>query len=362
MKATRESKAAKGNPSERLLRWYKRYGRDLPWRKRRDPYAIWVAEAMLQQTTVNAVIPYYERWLFALPDIDSLAEAGPDKVMKLWEGLGYYSRALSLHKAAGIIVRERRGVFPVGESEWRTLPGVGSYTAAALAAIVDGRRHVAIDGLVRRVLFRFLGMEGDATKAQAVERMRDEGLVLISKKHPGDSVQAIMDLATAVCMKTNPKCSECPIARSCAAYVAGDPGRLPLRKRKSLKSIDVVVGIWLRDGAVYLQRRPNHGLFAGLWELPGGKVEIGESPAEAIIREFREELGRSVHPVETLQTVQHAYTSFNVKLHPFIVRGTGPKPKAVSEGLFVSLPKIGQYAQPAANKKIWRLFFERGST
>ncbi len=341
-----------------LLRWYRRRGRELPWRRRSDPYSALVSEAMLQQTTVSAVIPYYERWMRVFPDVKTLAEADRDHVMKMWEGLGYYSRAVSLHKAAGMIAHKRQGRFPENEDHWRKLPGVGAYTAAALAAIVSGQRVVAIDGLARRVLFRFLGMTGNAQNARAVSKMREEGLILIAAKRPGDSVQAIMDLATAVCTKNNPRCDECPVSRACAALAAGDPGRLPAIKRKKIESIEVAVGLWVRGETVYMQRRPDKGLFAGLWELPGGKVEKGETPEQALVREFQEELHRRVRPVLSLSVVRHSYTSFKVRIHPFVVRGVGQAPKS-GDGHFIPLDKIGDYAQPAANKKIWRDFFQR---
>ncbi|MCB1155663.1 A/G-specific adenine glycosylase, partial [bacterium] len=170
--------------SRRLLRWYRRHARNLPWRRTDDPYAIWISEIMLQQTTVEAVIPYFERWLRTLPDVQTLAAAPQDQVMKLWEGLGYYSRAVSLHKAAKVVVDERGGVFPVGEDAWRELPGIGPYTAAALGCIVDGQRVPAIDALVRRLLYRYLGLTGEGNSKANEAAMREYGARLLAKSAP----------------------------------------------------------------------------------------------------------------------------------------------------------------------------------
>ncbi len=210
---------------------------------------------------------------------------------------------------------------------------------------------------MRRVLYRYLGMEEDPSAADGYAHLRREGLALISKSRPGDSVQAVMDLAALVCRPAAPDCSACPLSADCAAFRAGDPGRLPPRKKQRRERIDAVVGIWLHGNAAYLQRRPDRGLFAGLWELPGGKVESGESPEDAVVREFDEELGRKIHVVAALPPVRHAYTRFDATLHPFVVRGRGAAPTDRAEGRFIPLERIEDFAQPAANGKIWKELF-----
>ncbi|MCL4233198.1 MAG: A/G-specific adenine glycosylase [Deltaproteobacteria bacterium] len=345
-------------PSRRLLAWYDRHARDLPWRGERDPYRIWVSEIMLQQTTVDAVRNRYHDFVRRFPTLRDLAEAPPDAVMKAWEGMGYYSRAVNLHRAARVVLLERGGVFPASESEWRALPGIGAYTAAALACLVNKERVVAIDALVRRVLFRVFRIDASLGASLIDREIRERGLALIDRARPGDSLQALMDLATTLCRPRSPECAPCPVRKDCAAHAAGDAGRLPNKTKVVRKSVNVAVGLWTRGDAVFLQRRPEGGLFAGLWELPGGKVEPGETPADAVVREFAEELGRAVRVVEALPVVRHAYTSFDVTLHPFVVRSSAPVP-AGEHRRFVPLWRIGEYAQPAANGKIWRAWFAK---
>lgn len=347
----REHPAAK-----RLLRWYDRNARALPWRETRDPYALWVAEVMLQQTVVETVAGYYRRFLDRFPTVAKLAAAPLDDVMKMWEGLGYYKRAVNLHHAARVIVKKRGGTFPRGEDGWRELPGVGPYTAAALAAFVDGERTLAVDVLVRRVSFRFYGLPAFRTTARLDSEIRERGVELLTRDRPGDGVQALMDLATELCRPREPRCEQCPLRADCAAFAAGDTGRNLVKRRTVRKALAVAVGLWVRDGCVFLQRRAEQGLFAGLWELPGGKVEPGETPEEAVVREFREELGRTVRVSVALGPVRHAYTTFKVTLHPFVVVGSGPAPKGEGR-LFVPVDEVERYAQPAANAKIWRAYF-----
>jgi A/G-specific adenine glycosylase len=346
----------KTGPAKRLLKWYDENRRDLPWRGLNDPYAVWVSEIMLQQTAVASVIPYFLRWMKSFPNVQALAGASRDRVLSHWEGLGYYTRAACLHDAARRIVREFGGRFPEEEDGWRNLPGIGPYTSAAIMAFAFDRRTIAVDSIVRRVLFRYLPFELNSSETQTATRMKNEGLVLISNDRPGDSNQALMDLATAVCRPKMPLCASCPLGKTCDGFGRGQQTRMPIRRKIGTESIEVAVGIWSRDGRVYLQRRPDRGLFAGLWELPGGKVEEGESPEEAVAREFMEEVGVKIRIADRLPLVRHSYTKFRVSLHAFIVAGRSKKTIRGTRGIFVPLEKLSEYPQPAANAKIWKLF------
>ncbi|MBZ0272553.1 NUDIX domain-containing protein [bacterium] len=334
-----------------LLRWYRKRGRDLPWRHTRDPYRIWVSETMLQQTVVETVIPYYERFLARFPDVRALAASANDDVLAVWQGLGYYRRAIHLRRAAHVLVAEHGGVLPRDEAALRALPGIGAYTAAAVAAIAFNSRTLPIDALIRRVAFRVLGLKG----AGDDRRMREDALFLISKRTPGDSVQALMDLATAICRPVNPLCDECPISRACVAFSNGTSDVRPAKPKPKIEAIDVAVGILVRGDTVLLQRRAEDGLFAGLWELPGGKVEPGETASEAVVREFREEVGRTVRIVGELAPVRHAYTRFRVTLYPFIVHARKMAPEHDGRR-HVPIADVARFPQPAANVTIWRLF------
>jgi len=239
----------------RLLAWYRANRRDLPWRRTKDPYAIWVSEIMLQQTRVAAAIPYYERFLARFPDVFALAKARIDDVLALWSGLGYYRRARHLHAAAREVARSG---FPRTEAQWRELPGIGPYAAAAISSIAFGERAAAVDGNVIRVLSRLHAKNGP------VRELAREWLSLTS---PGDFNQALMELGALVCTPRAPSCPRCPLTSSCKGR--RDPSRYPApRERPRTTEERLHVALILRDGKVQLRRRPAKGLLAGMWELP----------------------------------------------------------------------------------------------
>lgn len=303
----------------RVLPWYDRHKRDLPWRGIDDPYAVWISEVMLQQTTVNAVIPYYKRWLEHFPNVQTLARAPLQKVLKAWQGLGYYRRARNLQAAAKIIVRQYGGRLPSEAASLRALPGFGDYTTAAILSIVFGRSAALIDANVRRVLMRVFGLAG-----KAEPRMDKPILVrltpLVPKKRPGDFNQALMELGALVCRPKNPQCPACPLRTGCAAFAAGRQEVIPSVEARRYRRLTAVVGVIRKNGRILIQRRPEAGLLGGLWEFPGGKVRRGETLTAALARELEEELG--VRPAESsrLMKVEHSYTNFLVTLHAYDCR------------------------------------------
>jgi A/G-specific adenine glycosylase len=241
----------------RLLAWYRTHRRDLPWRRTRDPYAIWVSEIMLQQTRVATAIPYYERFLARFPDVHALARARVDDVLALWSGLGYYRRARHLHAAARLLARAG---FPGTEGEWRALPGIGPYAAAAIASIAFGARAAAVDGNVVRVVSRLHALRD----ARGVRALAERWL---SPRAPGDHNQAVMELGATVCTPRAPACPRCPLQSHCAGKVA--PLRYPApRRRPPAVEERLSVALIARGGRLQLRRRPGHGLLAGMWELP----------------------------------------------------------------------------------------------
>jgi A/G-specific adenine glycosylase len=300
----------------RLLAWYARHKRDLPWRGTRDPYAIWVSEIMLQQTTVGAVIPYYERWLRWFPDLASLARAPERKVLKAWQGLGYYRRARDLRAAVRIIAARHGGRLPNDPAALRALPGFGPYTTAAVSSLAFGRPVPLVEANVRRVLMRLTGREGRASaKDDAAWLARLAPLVPV--RRPGDFNQAWMELGALVCRPAGPDCRLCPLRSDCRAYAAGRQEVIPAPIRRSYRRVTAVVGIIERDGLILIQRRPTEGLLGGLWEFPGGKVRRGESLAAALIRELKEEIGVRPEAIRPFMSVDHSYTTFKVTLHAF---------------------------------------------
>ncbi len=254
MKRTRSIEESR----RRLLRWFRRSRRDLPWRRTRDPYAVWLSEVMLQQTTVAAVVPYYERFLRRLPDVGVLARARLDTVLAQWSGLGYYRRARNLHAAAKIVAREG---FPADSAGWRALPGVGAYTAAAIASIVHREAVSVVDGNVERVLSRMHRIRRDPG------RIRELAEAWISPRAPGGHNQAVMELGATVCTPRRPRCDQCPVRTFCAGRTS--PGRYPApRARPKPKHEHRTVAFVLRGDCVKLVRNKEAGRLAGMWDLP----------------------------------------------------------------------------------------------
>ena len=247
-----------------LLAWYDREKRELPWRGTQDPYRVWLSEIMLQQTRAEAVAPRYEAFLTRFPTVAALAAADEEAVLKAWEGMGYYSRARNLRRAAMEVVR--RGGFPRSAKEWQKLPGVGAYTAAAVASIAYHEAAPALDGNQARVLSRLLAFEGTVDTPQ---RLRAQAEALIDRERPGDYNQALMDLGSGICTPRAPKCETCPVAAFCAARAGGDAESYPrLPPPIARREVEVTVVLAYLGGRVLVRRRPSKGLLAGLWEFP----------------------------------------------------------------------------------------------
>ncbi len=298
----------------RLLSWYDGNRRDLPWRVTDDPYAIWVSEIMLQQTQVATVIPYFERFIACFPNVQCLAEADLEHVLRIWAGLGYYARARNLHRAAGIIVARHGGCIPRDVAELRRLPGLGRYTAAAIASIAFGARVPAIDGNVTRVMARLIGLSDDPRSA--VGRRRIESIVerLLPTQRCGDFNQAMMELGATICLPGGrARCSECPLRRECRAYRANRVAEIPPARIRSPQLTETRLLVALHDGPRWLfLRREESGLWGGLWELPN--TECGVDPPRTASG-LRKWASQALHPYRRLAPVESA--SFRrVRLEP----------------------------------------------
>jgi A/G-specific adenine glycosylase len=296
-----------------LVAWYHRHKRDLPWRCTRDPYKIWISEVMLQQTTVATVIPYYRRWFRLFPTLRSLASSPLPKVLKAWEGLGYYHRARHLHAAARLFAEDFGGRVPADPVALRRAPGFGSYTTGAVLSIAYQQPLVIIDANVRRVISRFLGLR----KPSGPDLERPIGAFLekvLPRERPGDFNQALMEFGALICKPSGPLCPSCPIRSGCIAFKKRWQDVIPAQKIKKIEKIRAVVAVIEDAGRLFMQQRPSTGLLAGLWELPGGKIKLGEESAQALGRELREELGISLTKSEHLFSIKHAYTRFQVDL------------------------------------------------
>ncbi len=301
-----------------LLRWYDAHRRDLPWRRTRDPYAIWISEAMLQQTRVETVIPYYERFLARLPDVAALAEAELEDVYALWAGLGYYSRARNLSKAAQAVVERFGGEIPADVEALRSLPGIGRYTAGAVASIAFDRPEPVVDGNVERVLARRFGLRGPVKEPATARRIWEEAGRLARGPRPGDLNQALMELGASVCTPRAPACDRCPLSSGCVAYAAGDVERIPAKVRKPVAKRGCAAAVLLlRGGRALVVRRPAGTLLGGFWELPGAGLERGESPEAALPARLHQRLGLEVEALAAAGAVTHVFTHLSLRLHLF---------------------------------------------
>ncbi|MEM8504022.1 MAG: A/G-specific adenine glycosylase [Cyanobacteria bacterium P01_D01_bin.1] len=337
-----------------LLSWYRQQGRDLPWRRTQDPYAIWISEVMLQQTQVKTVIPYYERWLRAFPTVQTLAAADQQAVLKLWEGLGYYARARNLHQAARQVVSEFGGEFPRQIEEVIALKGIGRTTAGGILSAAFNAPTPILDGNVKRVLARLVAYP--AVPNRAITPLWTLSEQLLDPQHPRDFNQAIMDLGATLCTRHNPACLLCPWQSECAAYNQNAVTRFPMTEsRKPLphKQIGVAV-ITDSQGKILIDRRKQEGLLGGLWEFPGGKIEPGESEEDCVKREIKEELDIEIEVGTKLITIEHTYTHFKVTLNVFNCAHIGgePKPIECDEIQWVTLDQIDKYPFPKANGQI----------
>jgi A/G-specific adenine glycosylase len=301
-----------------LLKWYRENARDLPWRRSSDPYAIWVSEIMLQQTRVETVIPYFQRWMERFPTLEDVADAEEDQVLGLWEGLGYYSRARNLHRATRMVREEYSGMLPKDPEALRNLPGIGRYTAAALSSIAFGKDAAALDGNIRRVLTRYFDISsplGTAETERVLWNLVEENL---PPGQAGSYNQALMELGALICTPASPSCSRCPLASACLAKRAGIQEERPVRAKKDpLPHLQVTAAVFRENRRVLLAKRPPEGLLGGMWEFPGGKQEPDESLPDALIREIWEEFQVEISVEEKIGVYHHAYTHYKVTLHAF---------------------------------------------
>lgn len=341
----------------RLLAWYSRNRRDLPWRRTRDPYRIWLAEVMLQQTRVETVIPYYRRFLRRFPRVADLARAPVDDVLELWAGLGYYSRARNLHAAARQIVARHGGKVPQSVGDLRALPGVGRYTAGAIASIAFGRTAPILDGNVTRILCRLFGIADNPKAPTTQKRLWALAEALLPEEAPGNFNQAMMELGATLCAPKNPSCGACPVARLCEARRLGRTPDLPrVAKRKPIPHYDVAVGLIWRRGRLLIAKRPMEAMLGGLWEFPGGKRKPSETIEETLRREVREEVGLCVSDLRHFVSVRHAYSHFRVTLHAFHCRSTRGRPRATGCDTvrWVAVGQLSRYPFPAGSMRIIR--------
>ena len=340
----------------KLLDWYDRHRRELPWRDETDPYRIWISEVMLQQTQVTTVVPYYERFLRRFPTLADLAAASLDDVLKAWEGLGYYARARNLHAAARQVMADHGGRLPESYDGLRHLPGFGDYTAGAVASIAFGERVPAVDGNVKRVLARLFAITDDVTQSGTARRLRANAAGLAPADRPGDFNQALMELGATICTPSSPRCLLCPVNAECEGLAGGINESLPVKSpRRERPHYDVTAAvIWRDDGHLLIAQRKPEAMLGGLWEFPGGKCRPGESLTDCLRREIREELGMEIEVGQYVTTIKHGYTHFRISLHVFECRHLDGKPSALdcADWRWVRLNELEDFAFPVTDQKI----------
>jgi A/G-specific adenine glycosylase len=337
--------------ARRVIAWQRSHGRnDLPWQGTRDPYAIWLSEIMLQQTQVATVVPYYLRFRERFPDLAGLAAADEDDVLRLWSGLGYYSRARNLHRAAQAIVAQHGGAFPRDLADIEALPGIGRSTAAAIAGFAFGARAAILDGNVKRVLARHFAVDGHPGERAVEQRLWALAESLLPAADIAPYIQGLMDLGATVCTARAPQCERCPMQASCAAFAQNRVGELPApRPRRAVPHRRTVMLVLRRGDDVLLQKRPAVGVWSGLWCFP--ELGADDDPARVAQRLF----GCELAGIERLGLLRHGFTHFTLDIEPVVARVKRLAPRAAQPGvLWMPLEEAIGAAVPVPVRKLLR--------
>jgi A/G-specific adenine glycosylase len=344
-----------------LLTWMESSRRSLPWRTRRDPYSVWVSEIMLQQTRVETVAPYFERWMERFPDIQTLAASPLQEVLKAWEGLGYYTRARNLHRAAQQAVAQFGGQLPPDKRLLFSLPGVGRYTAGAILSLAFGLPEPALDGNARRVLCRLYNVEEDAGKAPAqglLWRLATQLVTQAPAGRAGDLNESLIELGALICGPRTPQCGACPLDRICVARRLGVQSERPVvSKRRALPHYPAVAGV-IRgaDGRLLMVQRHPDGLLGGMWGFPGGIVRQRRALPVSLELAVADLVGIEVAAIEVLLSFRHTYTHFSITLHAFRceLRAGTPRPLKCAQVAWIPPSDLEGYPFPVTDRKIIR--------
>ncbi|VGO12859.1 Adenine DNA glycosylase [Pontiella desulfatans] len=342
--------------ADELLPWFSQNKRSMPWRSNRTPYRVWISELMLQQTRVDQATPYFQRFMKRFPSLKSLAAASQEEVLKQWEGLGYYSRARNLHKAAQIVAAEHKGRFPDTAEGLIQLPGIGNYTAAAIGSLAFNLDLAVLDGNVIRVLARLFAYTRDSRSSTAKAELQRYADDLLVKGDAGNFNEAMMELGATVCLPRNPQCAQCPLSRVCLGHESGRPTDYPVKAPKK-KVPHIVVGaavVTNAKGQVLVAQRRAEDMLGGLWEFPGGKQEPGETIQQCIERELKEELGIHAKTGSFLVTVKHAYSHFTMDMHTYFatIESGRPRPLHCQDFRWMAIPELRMLPYSKADLKI----------
>ena len=339
-----------------LLRWFRNHGRDLPWRKNYDPYQVWLSEIMLQQTQMERGVAYFKRWVKRYPDISSVALSSSYEILKYWEGLGYYARARNLHKAARMMQSEYGGRVPRDYAELLKVPGIGPYTASAIASIAYNVDIPVVDANVERVFARIFDIDKPLKNRAVHEEILESARLLLPQGKARDFNQALMDLGGILCTPRNPNCGNCPVAGQCTAYQGNFVDDRPVKKGgQQAIHIEMATGLLIKNYHIFIQQRKDDDIWGGLWEFPGGRLKDEESPEEALLREYWEETRFAVEICRKVTTVTHFYTKYKVTLHCYLCRLPGdsilPDLYAAQKYHWVKKEHLRNYGFPAGHRK-----------
>ncbi|KJS01259.1 MAG: hypothetical protein VR65_09475 [Desulfobulbaceae bacterium BRH_c16a] len=339
-----------------LLAWFRETARDLPWRRTYDPYHVWISEIMLQQTQMDRGVAYFLRWIKRFPDVQAVAVAGEQEILKYWEGLGYYARARNLHRAAKVIAGEFAGLVPCDYDQLRSLPGIGPYTAAAVASVAGNRDVPVIDANVMRVYARLFDISLPIKSREVQQRITRIAGELLPHGRARVFNQALMDLGGLVCTPKTPRCEICPLASTCAARQAGTVALRPVvGEGKKIVTVEKVAGIIRREDRIFIQQRRADDVWGGLWEFPGGEL-TGNSPEVAVVLAIEADTGLAVRVLESLTTIIHHYTRYKIVLHCFLCELSGndsqPALKSAVDSRWIDADDLSRYAFPAGPRKL----------
>jgi A/G-specific adenine glycosylase len=337
-----------------LLNWYYNNYRDLPWRKTKNPYFIWISEVMLQQTQVKKVLEYYPKFIKKFPDIYNLTKADLQDVLKSWELLGYYARARNLHKSAKIISEKYNGNFPRDRKKLIQLSGIGSNTSSAILSIAFDLPYPVLDGNVKRIISRLFMIDAPINSSLSNKILLEKITVLLDREKPGDFNQAMMELGAIICKSQMSICRSCPMKNYCMAYQNGKQTEYPVRKKKKkIPHYNIAVGIIQKKNKILITKRKPEGLLGGLWEFPGGKIKDKEKPIDACIREIKEELNLKIDVLKELTQVLHAYTHFTIKMWVYLCnyRGGRISLKSALDYRWIKFQELDHFPFPGANHK-----------
>jgi A/G-specific adenine glycosylase len=333
----------------KLLRWFEKNGRDLPWRKTRDPYAIWVSEIMLQQTQVTTVIPYYQKFIKSFPTIHHLAKSDLSKVLKVWEGLGYYSRARNLHRASQIVLTRFHGKIPETLKDLLDLPGIGRSTAGSILSFAFHKDAPILDGNAKRVLSRLFAVSSNPVKSKTEGLLWQISESLIPKGFSNPFNQALMDLGSMLCTPKDPQCPRCPLHRFCKGRASGEPERFPTKSiKKKIPHIEGISAVIEENGKVLLKQRPPKGLLGGLWEFPNWRIKGKKIQKQQLKNQMDREVGLSINVKESIGTFHQTYSHFKLTLHVFHCQHLNGKGK----GKWVLIRNLALYPMSRIHRRI----------